>query len=228
MDAEIEELARICVFEERLSVLRHDLRNRLSGIRNGAFYLRRRSEKSPLWEEDPRFPRFFGLIENEIQAAETQLAEQASTAELLSRVPAPQLLEAGVRRGLAAAAIPAGLPVEAEFAQTDPTRVWEPEIALLTRCLAANAVEAMAGCADPHLRVRTRSEDGRARLHVADAGPGIPASATAGALQPFRSDKPGHAGVGLNVVRRIVQRYGGEMELGEAEDGGLAVEIALP
>jgi signal transduction histidine kinase len=228
VDAEIEDLARISVFEERLSVLRHDLRNRLSGIRNGAFYLRRRSEKSPLWEEDPRFPKFFDLIESEIEAAEKLLADQASTAELVCRRLEPQLLEKGVRRGLAATEIPAGLALQTDFSQVDPTPVWDLEIALLTVCLASNAVEAMAGCDAPHLRITTGSHDGRARLRVEDTGPGIAREAMAGAMQAFRSEKPGHAGVGLNVARRIVQRYGGEMELQASEGGGLAVDVALP
>jgi signal transduction histidine kinase len=227
LDAEVEELARISVYEERLSVFRHDLRNRLGSIRNGAFYLKRKSEKSELWEGDPRFPRFFGLIEEEICAAETLLAEQASTDELMRRKLEPQMLEVGVVRGLEGIALPPGVSLETDYAQVEAKPLWSVEIALLVRCLVTNALEAM-DAAPGTLRIRSGSRGGRAWLAVEDAGPGIPPEVANAALQPFRTEKPGHEGVGLNVVRRIVQRYDGSLEMRGSELGGLAVELGFP
>ena len=228
MDREVEELARLSLLEERLSVLRHDLRNRLSSIRNGSFYLKRKSEKTELWNEDRRFPLFFDLIEKEIAGAEELLAEEASAVDVMTRQLESQSLEVGVRRGLAGICIPATVDLKSEFAEKFARTLWAPEIALLTRCLVQNAVEAMSETSRARIRIRTRSDGDGTRLTVEDSGPGIPTEAIASAMQPFRSQKPGHLGIGLNVARRIAQRYDATLTLGEAEGGGLSVEVLFP
>ena len=227
MDRELEELARLSLLEERLSVLRHDLANRLNSIRNGAFYLKRKSERTNLWVEDPRFPLFFDLIEKEIVSG-TKLLDQASAADLMLRRFEPQMLEVGVKRGLEQVRIPATVALETDFGQCVPKPLWDVEVALLTRCLVENAVEAVEGAHGARIRLRTRSEGEGAWLTVEDSGPGIPAEAMASAMQPFRSEKPGHRGIGLNIARRIVRRYEGNLELHESEGGGLAVEAHFP
>jgi CheY-like chemotaxis protein len=59
---------------ERSAEVRHFVRNRLAAIRNAAFYLQRRTEPTPLWREDPRVPRFFALIMDELAQIETTLS----------------------------------------------------------------------------------------------------------------------------------------------------------
>jgi nitrogen-specific signal transduction histidine kinase len=69
---------------DAVRALRHDLRNHLSTIRNAAFYLERRMRKTDAWESDARVPKFFELIENELEAAVQCIAKRA-TVEYLSR-----------------------------------------------------------------------------------------------------------------------------------------------
>ncbi len=133
IDAEVEELARLSLLEEELSVLRHDLRNRLNGIRNGAFYIRRKSESTPLWESDQRIGTFFDLIEDEIGKGEAALAAQASIDHILPRQLESGLLEVGVMRGLDALDVPGHVTLETDFDQAEPTPVWAAEVALLAR-----------------------------------------------------------------------------------------------
>lgn len=64
--------------------LRHDLRNHLSTIRNAAFYLERRMRKTDAWDNDARVPKFFELIESELEAAAECISKRA-TVEHLSR-----------------------------------------------------------------------------------------------------------------------------------------------
>ncbi|NIP71980.1 MAG: histidine kinase, partial [Gammaproteobacteria bacterium] len=72
---------------------------------------------------------------------------------------------------------------------------------------------------------------GAVEIRVEDDGPGIPAAQRAAVLdRGVRADGQvqGH-GIGLAVVRDIVDTYGGTMELGESEElGGARVTICLP
>ena len=74
------------------------------------------------------------------------------------------------------------------------------------------------------LAVVVTAVDGHARLAVADAGPGLasPALAARG-----RSGNGG-TGLGLDIVRRLADRAGGSVVLGQAQLGGLLVEATLP
>ena len=71
-------------------------------------------------------------------------------------------------------------------------------------------------------------------LTVDDEGPGIPADRRQAMLEPFnrleasRNRTTGGAGLGLAVVRSLVEAHGGTIEIAEAPHGGTRVIIALP
>ena len=71
------------------------------------------------------------------------------------------------------------------------------------------------------------------RIAVRDHGPGIPALERAEALKPFtRLDAArgasGHCGLGLAVAQSVARLHGGQIELAEADGGGLSAVIVLP
>jgi two-component system OmpR family sensor kinase len=71
-------------------------------------------------------------------------------------------------------------------------------------------------------------------LTVDDAGPGIPADQRATALErfhrldPSRSRSTGGFGLGLSVVRSVVEDSRGSLELLDGPVGGLRVQISIP
>jgi two-component system OmpR family sensor kinase len=69
----------------------------------------------------------------------------------------------------------------------------------------------------------------RARVTIADDGPGIPAELAATLFEPFVSARPGGSGLGLAVARRIAERHGGSLVL-ESPPGapGARFSIYLP
>jgi signal transduction histidine kinase len=80
------------------------------------------------------------------------------------------------------------------------------------------------------LRVSSRVDNGRVRLTVANGGARIDPAAAATLTEPFRRlDRGGGGfGLGLSIVRRVVEAHGGTLELSAPGDGGLEVQIALP
>lgn len=79
-----------------------------------------------------------------------------------------------------------------------------------------------------------RLESGRIRLDVADAGPGVPAPDLPRLFEKFyRVAGPGEGsrrglGVGLSVVRGMVEAMGGSVAARPGSDGGLTIELDLP
>ncbi len=79
------------------------------------------------------------------------------------------------------------------------------------------------------LRVRTRAENGRVRLTVANGGPVIAAADAETLTEPFRRlDRvSGGFGLGLSIVRSVVDAHGGTLEIRAPPTGGLEVQIEL-
>ena len=82
--------------------------------------------------------------------------------------------------------------------------------------------------------VSLRQADGRAEVRIDDRGPGIPQALRERVFDPFfrveasRSRDTGGSGLGLAVVRAIVQRHDGEIALEDRPGGGLRVRVVLP
>jgi CheY-like chemotaxis protein len=91
--------------------------------------------------------------------------------------------------------------------------------------LVANAVEAIAGPGSITLDVRSTNDI--VTLSVLDTGPGFPEDPSR-LLQPFFTSKPRGTGLGLWVVRKIVDNIGGTVTLENRDQGGAAVTVTLP
>jgi signal transduction histidine kinase len=222
---ELEARERAAVAEVVTAVLRHDLRNRFSSIRNAAYYLMRQTQKAELWKADPRMEMFFQLIDSELASAEALLSARILTGpeEQLGRVRLCDMAE----RALARARIPPTVRVERTWQEQGLVEVDEERLALLIRCLIENAVEAMPDGGT--LGVRTvRGEDGRILLEVIDTGPGIPEELRKRVFEPFMTTKPGRAGVGLCIVQRTALRSRAWVELKPGEPVGTRVMVSFP
>jgi len=77
-------------------------------------------------------------------------------------------------------------------------------------------------------------EAGRARLRVADRGPGVPAAERERIFEPFyraagwREGPEGGVGLGLALVRQIARHHGGDVVYVPREGGGSSFEVRLP
>lgn len=71
-------------------------------------------------------------------------------------------------------------------------------------------------------------------LIVEDEGPGIEPDERGRVFEPFyriessRNRESGGTGLGLTIVKRIAERHGGSVELGDGAKGGLRVTVSLP
>ena len=78
-----------------------------------------------------------------------------------------------------------------------------------------------------------RLDEGRVEVLIDDRGPGIPEALRERVFDPFfrvdgsRSRDTGGSGLGLAVVRAIVQRHGGTVRLEDRPGGGLRVRVTL-
>ena len=100
--------------------------------------------------------------------------------------------------------------------------------------LLKNAQEAQVQGGEGPIRIETSvvAGDESARrwveLAVLDAGPGIPEGMRDQLFEPYTTAKPRGSGLGLSIVRRIVEEHGGRIEAENHPEGGAVIRIRLP
>jgi signal transduction histidine kinase len=96
--------------------------------------------------------------------------------------------------------------------------------------LVLNALEAIPeGAARRSVAISARRVDGGGiRFAVGDSGPGIAEADRARVFEPFYTTKETGTGVGLAIVRRIVESFGARIEIGASRLGGAEFSFVLP
>ncbi|HRH80722.1 MAG TPA: ATP-binding protein [Thiobacillaceae bacterium] len=94
--------------------------------------------------------------------------------------------------------------------------------------LLKNAQEALADSPAPHIRVSTRRLGEHAILCVQDNGQGFPDHLRARLFEPYATTKPKGTGLGLAVVKKIVEEHHGSIDVRNLESGGAVLCITLP
>jgi len=93
--------------------------------------------------------------------------------------------------------------------------------------LVLNAQQAMKGRGTITISV-ARAEEGFARLSVADTGPGIPEEMRDRLFKPFQTTKKDGSGIGLALVKRFVDNFGGGVSVESPPGGGAVFHLRLP
>lgn len=96
------------------------------------------------------------------------------------------------------------------------------------RNVIANALEAMPKGGSLEIAAHLSDDGGRVDLSVADSGHGIAQDRMNQIFKPFVTSKRGGLGVGLTLVKRIVERHGGRVALSSEEGRGTTVTLQLP
>ena len=91
-----------------------------------------------------------------------------------------------------------------------------------------NAVQAMKG--KGQLSLATHLLNGQAVVSIQDSGPGISKKDRSNIFDPFFTTKPQGegTGLGLNIVRRILSRHGGQVDIGNTEPHGVRCTLTFP
>lgn len=102
-----------------------------------------------------------------------------------------------------------------------------PSMAILVQNLVSNAVQYTPE--GGRIRLCLESLPGSLLLRVQDSGPGVPEAMRERVFDRFfRLGNGQGAGLGLAIVRRVVELHGGEIVLDESPLGGLEVDVRLP
>jgi signal transduction histidine kinase len=92
--------------------------------------------------------------------------------------------------------------------------------------LIINAMQAME--TDGHLDIALTEKNGQAILMLHDTGPGIDGHILEKIWDPFFTNKEKGTGLGLGIVKKIIEAHDGQISISNAAIGGAVVQILLP
>jgi nitrogen fixation/metabolism regulation signal transduction histidine kinase len=122
-----------------------------------------------------------------------------------------------------------GIPLELDLTPELPPVAGDPS--LLRQVLVnlmKNAQEALHDRESPKIRVETRLEGERIALVVEDNGPGFPEELKHRMFEPYATTKPRGTGLGLPVVKKIIEEHHGDIEVRNLDGGGARICVRLP
>ena len=111
------------------------------------------------------------------------------------------------------------VPVQLQLEDVPPVLADPQQVRQVVHNLVQNAQDATPAGAGPVL-VRTRlSDSGRwVRVVIMDCGPGFEPAILKRAFEPYVTTKTKGTGLGLAVVKKIMDDHGGRIELGQRQD----------
>lgn len=204
----------------------HELRNPLMVMRNAIYYMERLMGAGKLDSPDV-FRRYLGKLDGEIERQNKIINDLLFFSRNRPRQLSVVDLNAILDEALMRVAMPESVKVERNLAEDLETLHADgDQLQQVFINLISNAVQAMPeGGA---LKVRSWAEGDYALVEVADTGVGIAEASLARLFEPFFTTKEKGIGLGLSVVKGIVEGHRGEITVRSTVGQGTAFTVKLP
>jgi len=230
---------RLATLGEMAAVIAHEVKNPLAGIEVMAGLLRRRLPDSHEAQS------LLNDIINEAKVANAIVLEVLDFARPIrlqvERISIAQVLHDAV--AVAERKVPRGeVTVRINVGEKLPLiRGDQHQLCHLFGNLLINALEALGGKGTVSISAREALqeaepvEDSEPReaartlvVEVADDGPGVPADILDRIFNPFFTTKPLGSGLGLSIVRKVVDAHDGHIDVQSGSEGGTRFRVTLP
>jgi len=217
------ERERLAALGEAAGVMAHEVRNPVGSIMNALALLKRQGRASPGDEA------LLSIISEETARLEHLVTQLLDLGRPLLPRPCAYAIEELTRRAVRILSTRGEVSDRAlELPATEGTMVWmDPDLVELALVnVLRNALQSTKP--DARVRLRIETTELSVRWIVEDEGQGIPEEVTKRLGQPFVTTRATGTGMGLAVVRRIVEASAGRLSVERAALGGAQVTLELP
>ena len=217
------ERERLAALGEAAGVMAHEVRNPVGSIMNALALLKRQGHASPSDEA------LLSIISEETARLEHLVTQLLDLGRPLLPRPCAYVMEELTRRAVRVLTTRGELSNRAlSMPSTEGTLVWmDPELVELALVnVLRNALQSTKP--DARIRLRIEATEVSVKWIVEDEGQGIPEEVRKRLGQPFVTTRATGTGMGLAVVRRIMEASGGRLSVESAALGGAQVILELP
>jgi len=229
---QVAHLGRVAIVGELGSTISHEMRQPLTAMRVNADYATKLLRK-PIPDIDEVRQVIQDIVGDAGRATATieQIRSLLHTHGPVTTAVNLNDISEQVRSFLRRDAATRGVELDLELAPELPHvmgNAIELQQAILN--LALNSLDAVAAVNGPRKVVigTTSSNDESVELYVQDTGPGLSPEIRRRLFEPFFTTKEDGLGMGLPIVRTLVEQHGGSVVVDNNADGGAIFRIILP
>ncbi len=209
--------------------LAHEIRNPLTPIQLSAERLQSKLAGKLTGADAEMLGRSTRTIVNQVAA----LKSMVDAFSRYARTPEPSMqeldLNALTREVLTLYESSLGPSVHLELATELPPIVGDAaQLGQVIHNLLQNAQDALADMPDPRVTIATAVVAEAVQLIVTDNGSGFPEHMTQRVFEPYVTSKPKGTGLGLVIVKKIVEEHGGEVTVVNVTPRGARVTLKFP
>ena len=223
---------RVAAWRELARRLAHELKNPLFPLQLTVENLMRARTQSP-----EQFDEVFGESSRTLLAEISNLKAIIGRFSEFSKMPHPQLQAVQVNeilRGVvklyqAQLQAPGRAPIVCELKLDESSGTIAADPDLLHRALSNLVLNAMDAMPDGGtLTLRSRRDDGKVIIEVADTGSGLTPEECERIFTPYYTSKKHGTGLGLAIVQSVVSDHGGRISVQSEPGRGTTFVIELP
>jgi PAS domain S-box-containing protein len=232
---ELVKRERLATLGQLTATVSHELRNPLGAIRTSLYVVEKKTAQG-----DNRMSAAIGRINRSITRCDNIIDELLD----FTRVRDLQFQQLRVNKWLIALLeeqpVPESISVHRNLdtdnvrVSADPDRLRRAVINIYEnacQAMAPNGTGAGRNAASPSghsLSISTRQGNNRFEIIIEDTGPGIAEDSLDRIFEPLFSTKNFGAGLGLPIVRQIMEQHGGGVEANNRKGGGAKFILWLP
>ncbi len=218
-EQQLVDQAALAQLGQLATVVAHEVRNPLAGVKGSLQVLRSRVNTDP---EDR-------LVIDAMISRLDALNAKVEDIMRFAKPRSPVIEEVGVRAVLndaaASASAAAGcgdvrLPETAAVVRADGEMLRAALLNLLLNACQSGSIEP--------IEITVAEQDGRCRIDIADRGGGFGEIDPERMFEAFHTTKRSGTGLGLAIVRRLVSLQGGSVSLLRRDGGGAIASLTLP
>jgi signal transduction histidine kinase len=205
------------------SVVGHELRNPLAVINNSSYFVRSKLSGAAV---DPKVEKHLKIIESEIARADRLISDILAYARASEPIKEEKVFDAMISAAVKAYAAPGGGRVD--FKPGAKEAQVKADAKLMGDALGRlldNAFDAQGG--KGIVKVLTGAGNEGAWVSVSDSGPGVDAKIRGALFEPFTTSKARGLGLGLALVKKVLDAQGGSADYEPAPKGSI-FRLVLP
>ena len=226
---------RLATLGQLTATVSHELRNPLGVIRTSSFIAR-----DDMNGATPRVRRALERIDRSVIRCDRIIDELLDFTRISGLDPEPTPIDTWLDGTLKEQALPAEITLRQDLGLAETMvpfdrdrfrraiiNVFDNACQAMTREIGPEVGPEAADAKNSVLSVTTQRKNGRVEVIFEDRGPGIPADVLPKIFEPLFSTKGFGVGLGLPVVKQIMEQHGGGIEIDGAGASGTRVCLWL-
>jgi PAS domain S-box-containing protein len=213
---------RLASIGELAGQVGHDLRNPLTGIKSGAYFLRKKGNRLTESEQQS----ILDLIDNAVADSNrivNSLVEYSSELHLKMEPCTPRSL---VARALSKLQVPERITLR-DYSTDDITLSADaPKLENAFAGIIQNAIEAIHE--EGTIEIRSTLEDDHVKFTFTDTGTGMPETVLQKVFLPLNTTKAKGMGMSLAICKRIMDAHGCKASVESCVGKGTTITLVLP